>query len=263
MSSIVTDHGVVHYEVTGRGLPVILLHGWIGSWGYWVDTMACLEDRYRGYALDFWGFGDSDKRRNSFSISDFVSLVDQFMDRLGIESAPVIGHSMGGTVALSLALTNPKRVKQIVVVGSPIAGNSLNIFLQLAGQSQIATLLWKFPFFLQTFLKWYSPFVTRSSQKWYEMVMRDISATTLESFFSSIRSLYHTDLTPRLGDIHVPTFGIYGRTDVIVSPYQGKLLNQYVKGSEVTMLLESGHFPMLDEPELFNRYLLDFLDRTL
>lgn len=263
MSSIVTDHGVVHYEVTGRGLPVILLHGWIGSWGYWVDTMTCLEDRYRGYALDFWGFGDSDKRRNSFSISDFVSLVDQFMDRLGIESAPVIGHSMGGTVALSLALTNPKRVKQVVVVGSPIAGNSLNIFLQLAGKSQIATLLWKFPFFLQTFLKWYSPFVTRASQEWYKMVMRDISATTLESFFSSIRSLYHTDLTPRLADINVPILGIYGRSDVIVSPYQGKLLNQYIKGSEVTMLSESGHFPMLDEPELFNHHLLDFLDRKL
>ena len=262
MSSIVTDQGVVHYEVIGQGIPVILLHGWIGSWGYWIDTMTCLENKYRGYALDFWGFGDSGKLRNSFHISDFVNLVDQFMDRMGIESAPIIGHSMGGTVALSLALTNPKRVKQVVVVGSPIAGSSLNIFLQLAGNPHLATLLWKFPFLLQIFLKWYSPFVTRASQKWYEMVMRDISATTLESFFSSIRSLYHTDLSPRLADLDVPIFGIYGRTDVIVSPYQGKLLNQFVKRSEVTMLPDSGHFPMLDEPEFFNQYVLDCLNRT-
>ena len=259
MSSIVTDQGVVHYEVIGRGKPVILLHGWIGSWDHWTDTLACLESKFRGYALDFWGFGDSTKKLDSFDISDFVSMVDQFMERLGIDSAPIIGHSMGGTVALSLALAKPERVKQVVVVGSPIVGSSLNVFLQLAGQPQIASLLWKFPFLLHTFLRLYSPFVAHASQKWYQMVIRDVSATTKVSFFSSIRSLHHTDLRPRLSDIKVPTLGVYGLTDVIVSPYQGKLISQHVKGSRVAMMAGSGHFPMLDEPEAFNNYLLDFL----
>ena len=105
--------------------------------------------------------------------------------------------------------------------------------------------------------------MARASQKWYEMVIRDVSATTQDSFFSSIRSLHHTDLRPRLADINVPILGIYGISDVIVSPYQGKLINQYVKRSQVAMLSGSGHFPMLDEPDLFNQYLLDFLYQDL
>jgi pimeloyl-ACP methyl ester carboxylesterase len=112
---------------------------------------------------------------------------------------------------------------------------------------------------LHTFLRLYAPFVAHASQTWYEMVIRDVSATTKVSFFSSIRSLHHTDLRPRLSEITVPILGIYGLTDVIVSPYQGKLINQYVKRSQVAMMAGSGHFPMLDEPDLFNRYLLDFL----
>ncbi|MEM7034036.1 MAG: alpha/beta hydrolase, partial [Chloroflexota bacterium] len=184
MSSIVTDQGVVHYEVAGRGKPVILLHGWIGSWGYWLNTMTCLESKFRGYALDFWGFGDSNKQRDSFQISDFVTLVDQFMDRLGIDSAPIIGHSMGGTVALSLALARPSRVEKVIVVGSPIVGKSLNFFLQLAGNPRIAALLWKIPYALPLFLKLYSPFVVSMPQEWYQMVSRDVSATTQQSFFS-------------------------------------------------------------------------------
>jgi pimeloyl-ACP methyl ester carboxylesterase len=259
VSSIVTDHGVVHYEVAGRGKPIILLHGWIGSWDHWVDTMICLESRFRGYALDFWGFGDSTKKLDSFHINDFVAMVDQFMERLGIDTAPIIGHSMGGTVALSLALAKPDRAKQVIVVGSPIVGNSLNPFLQLAGHPQVAALLWRFPSVFRLFLRLYAPFVANASQRWYKRVVRDISATTEVSFFSSIRSLRHTDLRPRLPEIKVPTLGIYGLGDVIVSPYQSKLISQHVKRSHVAMMAGSGHFPMLDEPELFNQHLLDFL----
>ena len=92
MSSIVTDQGIVHYEAYGRGEPVVLLHGWLGSWGYWLDTMEALGRHYRLYALDFWGFGDSGKRRERYLVSDFVDLVEQFMERLGIVRAPIIGH---------------------------------------------------------------------------------------------------------------------------------------------------------------------------
>jgi pimeloyl-ACP methyl ester carboxylesterase len=95
VSSITTDQGIVHYEVYGRGRPVILLHGWLGSWALWQETMTSLGAFYRTYALDFWGFGESGKKRESYSVQDFVSLVDQFMDRLGIEWAPLVGHRMG------------------------------------------------------------------------------------------------------------------------------------------------------------------------
>ena len=61
MSSLITSEGIVHYEMDGRGEPVILLHGWINSWDVWRETMLHVAERhrFRVYALDFWGFGES------------------------------------------------------------------------------------------------------------------------------------------------------------------------------------------------------------
>ena len=111
MSSLITSEGIVHYEMDGRGEPVILLHGWINSWDVWRDSMIALAKTgsYRVYALDFWGFGDSAKGKEtsttSFQITSYVEMVREFMSVLGIQRAPVFGHSMGGTVALQMALT--------------------------------------------------------------------------------------------------------------------------------------------------------------
>ena len=125
MSSITTEQGIVHYEVYGRGRPVILLHGYLGSWGLWQETMNYLSRYYRTYALDFWGFGESDTKSDTYVVQDFVSMVDQFMEQLGIVQAPLVGHSMGGTVSLSVAIQLPQRVRKVVVIGSPIVGSSL------------------------------------------------------------------------------------------------------------------------------------------
>ena len=96
MSSIVTTEGIVHYEMDGRGLPVVLLHGWINSWAVWRDTMIYLAEhaRFKVYALDFWGFGESAKEKTPpFKVSSYVSMVEQFMEIMGIQHAPVIGHA--------------------------------------------------------------------------------------------------------------------------------------------------------------------------
>jgi pimeloyl-ACP methyl ester carboxylesterase len=259
VSSIVTDQGIVHYEAYGRGQPVILLHGWLGSWGYWLKTMESLKRKYRCYALDFWGFGDSGKRRSSYQIDDFVNLVDQFMERLGIEAAPIVGHSMGGTVAVSLALKKSKRVKRVIVVGSPIRGSSLNIFLRLAGEPWVANIVWHLPKTLQFGIKLFSPYIVRDWPKWYQMITRDLSSTTLEAFFSSINSLHKTDLTKELSKISSPIMGIYGVGDNVVAPSEANVIMKYAPVSRVKMMRRSKHFPMLDEPLTFNESLADFL----
>ncbi len=258
MSSIVTNQGIVHYEAFGRGKPVILLHGWLGSWGCWLGTMEALAPYHRAYALDFWGFGESDKRRESYNIPDFVALVDQFMEGLGIEKAPVIGHSMGGTVALNLALDRPKRVEKVAAVGSPVDGRSLSVFLKLAGYPWIAFLVWRSPVLLRLGIKLFAPWIAASWSEWYALLMRDLSKMTLESFLWSIHSLHHTDLRPRLGALGVPALGVYGSGDKIVDPRQAQLFDR-IAASEVEMLDGSRHFPMLDEPERFYSIVLRFL----
>lgn len=221
--------------------------------------MEYLGRDHRTYALDFWGFGESGKKRTSYAIDDFVTLVDEFMERLGIQRAPLIGHSMGGTVSLSVAIKFPQRVSKVVVVGSPITGSSLSILLKLAGFRLIAFVVYNFSVALRLGLRLTAPIITRD-RRWYRMITRDISRTTLESFLLSIASLRRTDLRPRLGEILVPTMGVYGHKDVIVQPNQWRTLSEGQPSARIERFERSGHFPMLDEPERFRQVLTSFLD---
>jgi pimeloyl-ACP methyl ester carboxylesterase len=259
VSSITTDQGIVHYEVYGRGRPVILLHGWLGSWGLWQETMGFLGRYYRTYALDFWGFGESGKKRETYAVQDFVSLVNQFMEQLGIMNAPLVGHSMGGTVSLSVAIKYPERVSKVVVVGSPIVGSSLAWPLKLAGYRGIAFLLFNMMGVFRFAVKVASPFICRD-ERFPEMMDRDLSRTTLESFLRSIASLRRTDLRPMLNQIQVPAMGIYGDRDIIVHPKQWQPMQKGIRHARIERFPLSGHFPMLEEPQNFSERLKAFLD---
>lgn len=262
MSSFTTDQGIVHYEVYGRGRPVILLHGWLGSWGLWQDTMAYLGRQYRTYALDFWGFGESGKKRETYDVQDFVTLVDQFMEHLGIVSAPLVGHSMGGTVSLSVAIQYPQRVRKVVVVGSPIVGSSLALLLKLFGRKLIAYVVYHNLWGLKLSFRLLAPFYSRDP-RWPDMMNRDISSTTLESFLLSIASLRKTDLRPALSQIRVPVMGMYGDKDNVVHPEQWKPIQAALPQARIERFHDAGHFIMLDSPQRFMQVLKDFLDAPL
>lgn len=221
--------------------------------------MTFLGQYYRTYALDFWGFGESGKKRNTYQVQDFVSLVDQFMEKLGIVQAPLVGHSMGGTVSLSVAMQYPERVKKVIIIGSPIAGSSLALPLKLAGYRSIAFLLFNMFGAFRTTMRAVSPLICRDP-RFPEMMDRDLSKTTLESFLVSIASLRRTDLRPRLCEIDVPVMGMFGDRDNIVSPRQGQALKQGLPLSRIERYPKAGHFIMLDEPAEFSQTLKAFLD---
>lgn len=260
MSSITTDQGIVHYEVYGRGKPVILLHGWLGSWGLWQETMGFLGRYYRTYALDFWGFGESGKKRETYAVQDFVSLVNQFMDQLGIAHAPLVGHSMGGTVSLSVAIHYPDRVSKVVVVGSPMVGSSLAPLLKLLGLRPVAFMLFNMMSVFRVGMRLYSPLICRDP-RFPDMMDRDLTRTTLESFLLSIGSLRRTDLRPMLDQIKVPALGIYGDRDIIVHPQQWQPMQRGIGHAQIERLPLAGHFPMLEEPQQFADRLKTFLDK--
>lgn len=120
MSAITIENDLVHYEVLGRGRPVILLHGWLGSWRYWVPAMQQLSMKYRTYALDFWGFGDSGRDTRRYDFASQVMLLDQFMEKMGISKAALIGHDLGAAVAAQYAIQHPDRVPRLMVVSPPL-----------------------------------------------------------------------------------------------------------------------------------------------
>jgi len=249
----------VHYEVYGRGRPVILLHGWLGSWALWQDTMSYLGAYYRLYALDFWGFGESGKKRENYAVQDFVILVDQFMDRLGIDCAPLVGHSMGGTVSLSVATQYPARVNKVVVVGSPIVGSSLALLLKFLGLRPVAVVLFNMMWAFRLGMRAYSPHICRDP-RFPAMMDKDLSRTTIESFLLSIASLHRTDLRPTLPQVKIPTMGMYGGRDNIVSPQQWRPLQEGIPHARIEQFPKAGHFIMLDDSQPFLSKLKEFLD---
>jgi pimeloyl-ACP methyl ester carboxylesterase len=264
---LVTEQGTIHYETYGRGRPVLLLHGWLGSWSLWRNTIEELGKEFRTYALDFWGFGDSGDQGADFSVDNFVLLVQQFMDRLGIVKAPLIGHSMGGTVSLSAALRRPEKVVKVIVIGSPIQGSSLSPLLKLAGHYGWIDLAETAPFLfelfmngLRVFMRSYSYLLAKDGSALGKMFASDLSKLTVGPFFESVSTLRQTDLRQQVSEIKMPVLGIYGRKDLIVSPKQAKVLKECVPHSKIAWFEQSGHFPMMDEPARFHQTVRDFLN---
>jgi len=223
--------------------------------------MGYLGQYYRTYAMDFWGFGESGKKRETYAVQDFVSLVDQFMEQLGIVRAPLVGHSMGGTVSLSVAIRYPERVSKVVVVGSPIFGSSLAPLLKIAGYRVSAFMIFNMMGAFRAFMKYYYSRVICSDPRFPDMMDSDLSKTTVESFLLSIASLRRTDLRPMLDHIKVPAMGMYGDRDVIVNPRQWQPMQNGISHAQIERFPTAGHFIMLEEPQSFSKKLKAFLDK--
>ena len=93
MSVLLLERQMVHYEVLGRGRPVLLLHGWVGSWRYWIPVMQAASISYRTYAIDQWGYGDSSKSAGHYSLAQQLGLIDTFLEQMGI--LDLAGKSIG------------------------------------------------------------------------------------------------------------------------------------------------------------------------
>jgi pimeloyl-ACP methyl ester carboxylesterase len=246
MSAIVIDGGLVHYEAFGRGKPALFLHGWLGSWRYWMHTMEDIADRYRTYALDLWGFGDSDKSKPRYTVQDYVALVDNFVNDMGIQNVPIIGHALGASVALEYAVQYPDRVEKIMTVNLPVNADSIsNRLIDFANKSMIARVMW-----------W--------RQLTYKEVQKEAEKTGQDAISISIESVAQIDTQSRINAISrfedILLLAVYGEKDDIIDPTSTSILNGDWNNIRPIGLANSKHFPMLDEAAKFNRLLKDFLE---
>lgn len=120
MSALTVNGDLVHYEVLGRGRPVILLHTWLGSWRYWTPTMQQLQASYRLYALDLFGFGDSAKNPAHYSLEHQIALLEDFMEQMALPKAAFIGHGLGALLVTEFARRHPDRVARLLAVSAPL-----------------------------------------------------------------------------------------------------------------------------------------------
>lgn len=240
MSLATVGECLIHYEALGRGQPVIFLHGWVGSWRYWLPTMQALSHRFRTYAVDLVGFGDSAKPRRAadfiYRLDHHVELVRGWMDALGIPQAHFIGHTMGAIIAIRLALQDPARVQRILAVGYPVS-------LELPKVSK-GVLMER---------------LARLAQE-YPEVQREHGRADPEAVGRCLEEALEQQEAMRewLRMIDQPLLLIYGRRDPLIAP--PLFLNGSLDPSARLIVLEEGrHFPMLDLPAVFQRLAEDFL----
>ncbi len=113
--------GQLHAQVQGKGVAVILIHGFspeVNSWRTWIKNMDPLASRFRVYALDLIGYGESDKPESRLDDQEQAQAVGEWMDAEGIGTTVLVGLSWGGMVAQNVALARPERVVKLVLVDS-------------------------------------------------------------------------------------------------------------------------------------------------
>ena len=244
MSAIILDDGLVHYEVLGRGRPLIFLHGWVGSWRYWMPTMDNLSDRFRTYAFDMWGFGDSDHNAERYALEAYVTQLDRFMEELGVAKACLVGHSMGAAVALLFAEQFPDRVDRIMAVSTPLAAGAVSKRLIASGGSSMLDRM-----------------LGRRAVSDYPEVELEATKTDPGAVISSARSLEALNLREAVDELdNLATLLVYGGKDSFITPLGHDDLRDFDGTVRSINLTDSGHFPMIDEASKFQRLLRDFME---
>jgi pimeloyl-ACP methyl ester carboxylesterase len=259
MSIIVVDHQMVHYEVFGHGRPVVFLHGWLGSWRYWFPTMERVAENFRTYSFDFWGFGESRRKSTYESIQNYSDQVIRFLDELGIDRCLLVGHSMGGMVALKTAINHPKRISRVAAVGAPIVGDSLSWLLKLIDRPIMADAFARVPWFRRYM---FHRFLGETTDPAVDEILDDSVKSSSTTLRNAVGSMWRTDLRPELSRLSVPALIVHGGRDEIVHPNQADLFDD-TPVAEVVVMPESRHFPFLDEPQLFNDILIRFLKQDV
>jgi len=245
MSAIVIDGGLVHYEYLGRGKPLLFIHGWLGSWRYWMATMEELSSYYRTYALDLWGFGDSDKSRNKYTVREYVELVYAFLNGLGILHlrVPLVGHALGATVAVDFARQYPQHVDRVLAVSLPLTGAAVNRRLLTQGSGSL-----------------FNRVLGRDPLAGYRDVEVEVGKAEPVAIASSVQSVMTHDLRDTIGDLQIPLLAVYGGRDTVITPPENEYFHRSSGSLRAITFPDARHFPMLDEAAKFTRLLTDFLD---
>jgi pimeloyl-ACP methyl ester carboxylesterase len=191
----------------------------------------------------------------------FASDVAALLDSLSVTQAHVLGISMGGMVAQQLALDRPQRVKSLVLV---------NTFshLDISGVTALVALIRR-ALILQFFsMQRMGQFVARQlfpkpeQEALREITIERWAQNEKAAYQAASRAVLRFNVTERLGEIYCPTLIVAGENDRTVAPPHRKVLHRGIAGSELVIVPDSTHATPIDQPEVFNKAVLDFLARV-
>ena len=254
----------LHYLEAGRGEAVVLIHGLSASTFSFRHTIPELARYYRVVALDLKGAGYSDRpAEGDYSLGTQASLVERAMTRLGIERAAVVGHSLGGAVAMRLALQFPGRVTRLVLVDSAADG-------ELRRSARLLSLLRPFVPIAALFTL-HRPGFRRLSIRSVVHDPGHVTPAVVEGYFRPTRMKGHLrSLGALLADcrrdeplrpeaIRQPTLILWGEHDRWLPLARGEDLAARIPGARLKVVPSAGHLPLEEQPAYCNTALVAFL----
>jgi pimeloyl-ACP methyl ester carboxylesterase len=254
----------IRYSVTGGGPPVLLVHGWLSSSRGWRRLAERLAQRFTVYTLDLAGFGDSDKPISGYGIRYGSRLLYAFCAHFGLSRVAVIGHDVGGTMAMKLAADHPDVVGRLVLVATPADENQVDLptLLWFATLPVIGPLFYTLGRFFRPLRRlWVRPFVL-DAEDLTEEVVDDAGKSTPAAVSKTLsvmqREISRGRLVRQAGIVKIPVLLIAGEEDQIVDPRATDDWTRTVP-AEVVFLDECGHLPMLERTAEFDARVLAFL----
>jgi pimeloyl-ACP methyl ester carboxylesterase len=266
----------VTYRRAGWGPLLVLIHGITGSSDTWLDVIEPLAERYTVVAPDLLGHGESAKPRGDYSLGAYASGLRDLLAALGHDRGTIVGHSLGGGVAMQLAYQFPDRCERLVLVSSGGLGREVHLLLRAAALPGSE--------FVLPLLAAHRVLSAGASLGGLVRRLGLRAGPDLEELWRGYSSL--GDVEARSAFIHtlrgvidpggqrvnardrlylaerVPTLLLWGERDRIIPVHHGEEAAASIPGSRFEVFPQAGHFPHRDQPRAFVRTLSDFIDTT-
>jgi pimeloyl-ACP methyl ester carboxylesterase len=268
-------HRVI-YRTAGSGPPVVLIHGMVNSSRHWERVALRLADRYTLIAPDLIGHGDSATPRGDYSLGAHAAVIRDLLAVLGVERATIVGHSLGGGVAMQFFYQFPQRVERLVLVSSGGLGHEVSPLLRtaalpgasallaaaadrhvLAGLAGAGARLRSRGVGIGVYLQ----AIARALRPLEQPAARHAFLQTLRAVID-VRG-QRVSATDRLYLLHaMPTLIVWGERDHTIPLAHGRAAHEAAPGSRFETLPRAAHFPHLEDPEGLAAVLGEWLDMT-
>jgi pimeloyl-ACP methyl ester carboxylesterase len=252
-SRVAGPAGALAVDDGGRGgLPVVFVHSLAGNSTHWAAQLRHLRPTRRAVALDLRGHGRSQPPQNGdYTIAGMAGDIEAVVDRLGLKKFVLVGHSMGGGVALTYAGVHPDRIAGLLLVDPTGDGKQI-------AEAETKPLLAELDSNYDTTIREYWTGIAGPDSAIRERLLADLRATPQETVVRVFREVLQFDPDPALAWYHGPILSV-------VTPYNDQpfSLHRLGKGFPHRVVSGTGHWIQLDKPEEFNRLLDEFLEKSV
>lgn len=242
----------IRYLDVGSGPPVVLLHGFASTIENWYTVIPVLKQAHRVLALDFKGFGWSDRPLGDYSPEAQAELVRALMDERGVERAALVGHSWGASVAMAFALKYPQRVSRLALYDAWVYDDQLPAMFHLAKTKGLGEVLFG-AFYDQRpderiALGFHEPEMV--TEALVEEIVRVLQLPgTKAAALETVRGMAFSRSSAQYRRLRTPTLLLWGREDVVTPTSVGERLLRQLPNAQLRVYPKCGHFPMFEAAE--------------